>query len=81
MIEAEYLTIQLAEECAKTAALLTSCKAFVSAANDALAHWDGDRDAKVGKLLAAMSGHLTGYSASLTAAHAAIALAEPPASA
>lgn len=58
------------------ARLLAACKAFVQAANDAHGHWDAGRDAKVGKLLAAMGGHLKGYRHDLTAAHEAIANAE-----
>ena len=58
------------------ARLLAACKAMTKAANDALGHWDADRDAKVGKLLSAMAGHLKGYRADITEAHAAMAGAE-----
>lgn len=52
--------------------LRTALAALVAAARDAHDHWDADRDAKVGKLLAAMAGHLRGYRAALDAVWAVI---------
>lgn len=38
-------------------------------------HWDNDRDAKVGKILIALSGHLPRYDKRIDELHAAIAKA------
>lgn len=54
------------------AALVT----FVEVSKHALKRWDSDEDSKVGKLLSAMSGHLTGYRDDITAIHAIIAKAK-----
>lgn len=58
------------------AALLRALETLVKAAGDAYEHWNNDRDAKVGKLLLALSGHLPEYRAELAAAHAALAEAQ-----
>lgn len=47
--------------------------AIVDLAQEAHRHWDADRDAKVGKLLMALSGYLPGYDKRADALHAAIA--------
>lgn len=57
---------------AENARLRESCLSLVKAANDAHDHWDAYRDAKVGKLLAAMGGSLKEYRAELDAAHDAL---------
>jgi len=44
----------------------------VELARDAHAHWDGDRDAKVGKLLLALAGHVPRYDPRADALHAAL---------
>lgn len=58
--------------------LLAALKGVVALADRAHTHWDNDQDSKVGKILAAMAGHLKKYAPESTAIHAAIAAAEPP---
>jgi hypothetical protein len=52
-----------------SAHLHEALRIMVSVSNEAHTHWDEDRDGKVGKFLAAMSGHLKGYRADLTKVH------------
>lgn len=47
--------------------------AIVDLAQEAHRHWDADRDAKVGKLLMALSGYSPGYDKRADALHAAMA--------
>lgn len=47
--------------------------AIVDLAQEAHRHWDADRDAKVGKLLMALSGYSPGYDKRADALHATIA--------
>lgn len=68
----EYFGKRIEELKQENARLREACQALVKAANDALDHWDNDRDSKVGKLLSAMGGSLKGYRAELDAAHAVI---------
>ena len=60
---------------AANAELLESLQEVVKLANQAHDHWDSDHDAKVGKILLALSGHLPRYDKRIDAIHAAIAKA------
>ena len=53
----------------------------IELAKDAHAHWDADRDAKVGKILMAMAGWNEGYDWRADALHAAAAAPQPAAQA
>jgi hypothetical protein len=53
--------------------LLEELKTVVQVAKEAHAHWDADRNAKVGKYLIALCGDLPLYDARITAMHSAIA--------
>jgi hypothetical protein len=55
--------------------LLEALQEVVKLANQAHDHWDNDRDAKVGKILLALSGHMPRYDKRIDAIHAAIAKA------
>jgi hypothetical protein len=55
--------------------LLEALQEVVKLANQAHNHWDNDRDAKVGKILLALSGHMPRYDKRIDAIHAAIAKA------
>jgi len=57
------------------AELLESLQEVVKLANQAHDHWDNDRDAKVGKILLALSGHMPRYDKRIDTLHAAIAKA------
>ena len=56
--------------------LLRALKGAVTLADRCHDHWDADEDSKVGKILAAMAGHLKRYNAEATAMHEAIAEVE-----
>jgi hypothetical protein len=55
--------------------LLEALKLVVTIASEAHDHWDNDRDAKVGKILIALSGHLPRYDKRIDELHAAISKA------
>ena len=55
--------------------LLEALQEVVKLANQTHDHWDNDRDAKVGKILLALSGHMPRYDKRIDAIHAAIAKA------
>ena len=55
--------------------LLEALQEVVKLANQAHDHWENDRDAKVGKILLALSGHMPRYDTRIDAIHAAIAKA------
>jgi hypothetical protein len=63
----------LREAAARIGELEVALGGAVKAARDAHEHWDADRDSKVGKILAAMSGYLEGYRPDCTAIHEALA--------
>lgn len=56
-------------------ALTSALETMVKVADQAFNLWDADEDAKVGKYLKAMAGHLKGYREDLTQAHDALAAA------
>lgn len=55
--------------------LLEALQMVVTIANEAYDHWDADHDAKVGKILIALSGASQRYDKRIDAIHSAIAKA------
>jgi len=53
--------------------LRSKLRYMVRLCDEVHSHWDADNDSKVGKMLAAMAGHLKGYRADITEVHAALA--------
>ncbi len=49
--------------------LIKALETMIAAASEAQTHWDADRNAKLGKLLLAMAGHLKEYRKDLTKVH------------
>lgn len=56
--------------------MLEALEAIVELAGEAYQHWDADREMKVGKILLALSGNLSGYHPRIDAIHAIIAKAK-----
>lgn len=56
--------------------LLEALESFVALSSYTHSEWDADNDARVGKMLLALSGSLRGYRADIDKIHAAIAKAK-----
>lgn len=67
---------QFAEALKDVANMAAALKSVPKIAEQARDYWDADQDAKVGKILGAVSGHLIGYRADVDAIHKAIARIE-----
>lgn len=66
------LLASLAAERAEAVRVREAIKGAIELAKDAHAHWDADRDAKVGKLVMALAGFNPRYDARADALHAAL---------